>query len=116
MTTCSICLLNKGTLILSCPCENTAQYVHKQCLDEWKKEINTNQQQCEICHYSFKRKFGWNEIFTLLKWIGITIIILFYSMFTQNNVQYSNVHLNLFDGIIFAFIILLFVFHTKSKY
>jgi hypothetical protein len=55
---CRICHEATGELITPCRCKGTAQYVHRQCLNDWrkikKKRYRSKAYHCEICLTPFR--------------------------------------------------------------
>jgi len=58
---CRICHENTGELMIPCRCKGTAQFVHRQCLDDWrrikKKRYRSKAYNCEICLTPFRLHF-----------------------------------------------------------
>ena len=57
MPECRICLESDeiGNLISPCNCRGSSQWVHTECLNEWRNtNINTrSNRQCEICLFNY---------------------------------------------------------------
>ena len=57
---CRYCLEEEDTdqnpLIVPCQCTGSTKYVHRKCLDQWRKEaLNPhNLHRCEICHIEYQ--------------------------------------------------------------
>ena len=52
--TCKVCLQEDTVqnLITPCLCDGTSKYVHRKCLNDWRKVKLNNK--CEICLYEYK--------------------------------------------------------------
>ena len=53
--TCRICFDPDGELIIPCLCKGSSQYIHRQCLDDWRA-VNINKpafSQCSTCHFPY---------------------------------------------------------------
>ena len=51
---CRICLEETGILIRPCACKGTAGNVHRECLEKWVEQSQTNV--CEICKTEYARE------------------------------------------------------------
>lgn len=51
---CRICLEESGILIRPCACKGTAGNIHRECLEKWVDQSQTNV--CEICKTEYERK------------------------------------------------------------
>ena len=55
LPTCRICFEPDGELIIPCLCAGSSQYIHRQCLDDWRA-VNINRpafSQCSTCHFQY---------------------------------------------------------------
>ena len=54
---CRICLEESDDLICICGCKGTAQYVHKECIEEWINRFpvnHPNHTRCQLCNEKYK--------------------------------------------------------------
>lgn len=103
MTTnsCRICLEDESInniLISPCLCKGSMKFIHRTCLDMWRKSNTKAYYECDICKYKYK--FYRNKIANLLRnkfiiilltlftYLIITLIIGF--MISNNNLPYKN--------------------------
>ena len=52
---CRICFEPDGDLIIPCLCAGSSQFIHRQCLDDWRA-VNINRpafSQCSTCHFPY---------------------------------------------------------------
>ena len=52
---CRICFEAGGELIVPCLCAGSSQFIHRQCLDDWRA-VNTGKKpfsQCTTCHFNY---------------------------------------------------------------
>ena len=98
---CKICLsnLNRETLISPCMCSGSIQYVHKECLAEWRLTSRRNFQKCDICHHYYQNNRTYCESMliysvtnnkTLLLWL----IFLYNFCYSIYNMIYDFNHMN----------------------
>ena len=91
-----LCLEESDDLICVCGCKGTAQYVHKECIEQWINRFpvnHPNHNKCQICNqnYNFdligevrfnhcyeRNVLTFIYIFFII--IGIVIVIVFISM------------------------------------
>jgi hypothetical protein len=64
---CKFCLSGgeeESRLISPCLCAGGSRYVHRHCLDEWRKNNMANAfYRCEICHYTYTyRRIWWSKL------------------------------------------------------
>ena len=58
---CRICLEEEeeiGSLFSPCECKGTQKYVHKECLNQWRKQEhnNTSFTRCPTCHFTYRNR------------------------------------------------------------
>lgn len=117
MPECRICLETDelGQLITPCNCRGSAQWVHTDCLNEWRgRNINArSNRQCEICLFNYiistgevketfiityyDYKYHFFEIFLsmFITFIFGNLIMFFDSIFKYQTVKFFNLdHLN----------------------
>jgi hypothetical protein len=55
---CRICLDNENLfsnpLISPCLCKGSMKYIHRECLNSWRKSNNKAYYMCDICKYEYK--------------------------------------------------------------
>lgn len=91
LSQCRICFETKGELISPCNCNGSLKYIHRECLQKWRKTLpinvfnNKRDIQCEICHrfYEFedsyeKKKYNLPE-YLIIFLETFLCIILFHS-------------------------------------
>lgn len=83
--TCRICLDDESTdnkLISPCLCKGSMKFIHRTCLDTWRKSNTKAYYQCDICKYKYK--FYRNIIANLLRneFIVILLSLLIYFLIT----------------------------------
>ena len=92
---CRICLENEGELINICGCSGTAEFVHKECIENWVNRFpkdHPNHYKCQICNEKYNLQLldenQVNEITRSILYLlyfffilcGFTIIILLIGM------------------------------------
>lgn len=71
---CRICFddNDQRNLISPCLCSGSSKYIHKHCLEEWRRTSQLNYYRCPTCHYHYKiSRIWWGD---LLAWPGTSII------------------------------------------
>jgi len=78
---CRICLEEEGELICICGCKGTAQYVHKECIEQWINRFpknHSNHTHCEICKENYNLDLIDEQKFKIVGNYLLYLILFFY--------------------------------------
>lgn len=94
-TSCRICLQidKKQNLINPCNCSGTNKYVHRKCINTWRKQFNDiNNTHCNVCNseYKIKTLINLKYYFFIPYLLYIFIIFCVYKTLIENNEHVDN--------------------------
>jgi len=68
---CRICHVSNSSpedeLISPCRCKGTAKFVHRECLNDWRRVKRRRSYQCEICEAHYRVKFIYPSVWQYMK-------------------------------------------------
>ena len=86
---CRICFEEEGELMTPCYCKGTMKYVHRDCLNQWRR-VAPKPESCENCKYKYKLLIpifkNYHYIFIILITITLYTGMIFTGSFLNDTV------------------------------